>query len=160
MLINAEETIREVRIGGSWGCTDLALMEFVTGRNAGLAKSRVRTLCFRRAKFQLLKELLRGIPWETVLKGMGTEQSWQLFKDTLLRLQWLSIPQQKSSSRGGRQLLWLCKDLQLKLGEKREVYRKWKQGCVGWEEYRAVVHVCRDRIRKAKAQMELNLARM
>ena len=43
--------------------------------------------------------------------------------------------------------------------EKREVYRKWKQGCVGWEEYRAVVHVCRDRIRKASAQVELNLAR-
>ena len=41
--------------------------------------------------------------------------------------------------------------------EKREVYRKWKQGCVGWEEYRAVVHVCRDRIRKAKAQMEVKL---
>ena len=37
------------------------------------------------------------------------------------------------------------------------MYRKWKQGCVSWEEYRAVVCVCRDRIRKAKAQMELNL---
>ena len=54
-------------------------------KNEGLAKSRTRTLCFRTAKFQLLKELLRGIPWETVLKGMGTEQRWQLFKDTLLR---------------------------------------------------------------------------
>lgn len=42
---------------------------------------------------------------------------------------------------------WLCKDLQLKLREKREMYRKWKQGCVSWEEYRAVVRVCRDRIR-------------
>ena len=39
------------------------------------------------------------------------------------------------------------------------MYRKWKQGCVVWEEYRAVVCVCRDRIKKAKAQMELNLAR-
>ena len=38
------------------------------------------------------------------------------------------------------------------------MYRKWKHGCVSWEEYRDVVHVCRDRIRKAKAQMELNLA--
>ena len=55
--------------------------------------------------------------------------------------------------------MWLCKDLQLKLREKKEVYRMWKQGCVGWEEYRAVVRVCRDRIRKAKAQMELNLGR-
>ena len=47
--------------------------------------------------------------------------------------------------------------MQLKLREKREMCRKWKQGCVSWEEYRAVVRVCRDRIRKA--QMELNLAR-
>ena len=84
-------------------------------RNAGISRSRVRTLNFRRASFWLLKELLSGIPWETVLKGMGTEQSWQLFKDTLLRVQWLSIPQQKKSSRGGRRPLWLCKDLQLKL---------------------------------------------
>ncbi len=39
------------------------------------------------------------------------------------------------------------------------MYRRWKQGCVSWEGYRAVVRVCRDRIRKAKAQMELNLVR-
>ena len=39
------------------------------------------------------------------------------------------------------------------------MYRKWKQGCVGWEEYRAAVRGCRDRIRKAMAQMELNLVR-
>ena len=51
-------------------------------KNVSLAKSRARTLCFRRASFRLLKELLSRIPWETVLKGMGTEQSWQLFKDT------------------------------------------------------------------------------
>ena len=39
------------------------------------------------------------------------------------------------------------------------MYRKWKQDCVVWEEYRAVVRVCRDRIRKAKAQIELDLVR-
>ena len=134
------------------------MVEFVILKNAGLAKSRARTLCFRGANFWLLQELLSGNPWETVLKGMGTEQSRQFFKDTLLRMQWLFIPQQKSS-REGRQPLWLCKDVQLKLREKREMYRKWKQGCVAWEEYRAVVRVCRDWIRKGKAQMELNLAR-
>ena len=70
-------------------------------KNVGLAKSIARTLCFRRAKFQLLKELLGGISWETVLKDMGTEQRWQLFKDTLLRAQELSVPQQKKRGRGG-----------------------------------------------------------
>ena len=71
-------------------------------KNVGMTKSRVRILCIRRTKFQVLKELLSGIPWETVLKDMSTEQSWQLFKDTLLRVQLLSIPQQKNLSRRGR----------------------------------------------------------
>jgi len=76
VLTHAEESIRKVKIGGSMGCSDHALMDFVILKNAGLAKSRAWTLCFRRANFLLLKELLSGIPWETVLKGMGTEQSW------------------------------------------------------------------------------------
>ena len=122
MLTNAEESIREVKIGGSLGCSDHALVEFVVLKNAGLARSRPRTLCFKSTNFWLLKELLRVIPWETTLKGMGTAQSCQLFKDTLLRAQQLSIPLQKLSS-GGRQPSWLCKDLQLKLREKRKMYR-------------------------------------
>ena len=39
--------------------------------------------------------------------------------------------------------------------EKREKYKKWKQGCVAWEEYRAVVCMGRDRIRKAFQQTKL-----
>ena len=101
MLTNAEESITEVEIEGSLGCSDHALVEFVIWRNAGLAKSRVRTVSFRRANFRVLKELLGGISWDTVLEGIGTEQSWQLFRDTLLRTQELSIPQQKKRGRGG-----------------------------------------------------------
>ena len=58
------------------GYSDHALVEFVILKNVCLAKSRARTLCLRRANFRLLKELQNGIPWEAVLKGMGTEQSW------------------------------------------------------------------------------------
>ena len=79
VLTNEEESIREVKIGGSLGCSDHALVEFVFLKNAGLAEPRARTLCFRTANFWLLKELLSGIPWETVLKGIGPQQSWQLF---------------------------------------------------------------------------------
>jgi len=87
VFTDAKVSIREVKIGDSLGCSDHALVEFVILKNAGLAKSRVRTLSFRRANFWLFKELLSGIPCETVLKGMGTELNWQLFKDTLLRVQ-------------------------------------------------------------------------
>ncbi|KFZ48070.1 hypothetical protein N321_02745, partial [Antrostomus carolinensis] len=116
-------------------------------------------LNFRRANFQLFKELLDGIPWETVLMDIGTEQSWQVFKDTFLRAQELCIPQHKKSSRGGRKLAWLSKDLLVKLREKKEMYREWKQVCVAWEEYRDDLQMCRDGIKKAKAAVELKLVR-
>ena len=91
MLAKEEESVREVKIGGGLGCSDRASEEFAIRRDAGLAKSRARTLCFRAAK-GLLKELLGRICWERFLEGMGTEQSWQLFRDSLLRAQELSIP--------------------------------------------------------------------
>ncbi|GAB0202805.1 mitochondrial enolase superfamily member 1 [Grus japonensis] len=46
-----------------------------------------------------------------------------------------------------------------KLKGKKEVYRMWKKGLATWEEYRNVVRVRRDATRKAKAHLELNLAR-
>ncbi|KAK4809167.1 hypothetical protein QYF61_006425 [Mycteria americana] len=42
---------------------------------------------------------------------------------------------------------------------KRELHRQWKQGQVTWEEYRDTACLCSDGVGKAKAQLELNLAR-
>ena len=39
------------------------------------------------------------------------------------------------------------------------MYQLWKQRHVTWGEYRDAVWTCREGIRKAKAQMELNLVR-
>ena len=56
-------------------------------------------------------------------------------------------------------MVWLGKDPLVKLREKKGMDRQWKHECVTREEYRNAVWTCRDGIRKAKAQMELNLAR-
>ena len=39
------------------------------------------------------------------------------------------------------------------------MHRQWKQGQVPWEVYRDAARLCRDEVRKAKAQLELDLAR-
>jgi len=49
-----------------------------------MANSGVRTLNFRRVKFQLFKELMDEILWGIVLRDMKMEQIFQDFKDTLL----------------------------------------------------------------------------
>jgi len=46
-----------------------------------------------------------------------------------------------------------------KVKHKKEAYRGWKQGQVAWEEYRQIVQAARDQVKKAKALIELNLAR-
>ncbi|KAK4808500.1 hypothetical protein QYF61_005817 [Mycteria americana] len=40
-----------------------------------------------------------------------------------------------------------------------ELHRQWKQGQATWKEYRDAARLCRDGVRKAKVQLELNLAR-
>ena len=79
VLTSAEELIKEVKIGGSLSCSDYALVEFVISRYMGLAKSKVRTLNFRKANFQLFKELVDNILLDAVLRDRASYQRWQLF---------------------------------------------------------------------------------
>ncbi|XP_069631230.1 LOW QUALITY PROTEIN: uncharacterized protein [Haliaeetus albicilla] len=71
----------------------------------------------------------------------------------------LRLRKRKKSGKEGRRPAWLGKDLLVELKRKKEMHRQWKRGHASWEEYRDAARVCRDGIRKAKAQLELNLAR-
>ncbi|GAB0203144.1 mitochondrial enolase superfamily member 1 [Grus japonensis] len=51
------------------------------------------------------------------------------------------------------------KELLGKVKHKKEAYRGWKQGQVAWEKYRETVRAARDQVRKAKALIEISLAR-
>lgn len=44
-------------------------------------RSKVGLLNFRKAKFQLLGELVGGILRETALRNEGVEESWQISKE-------------------------------------------------------------------------------
>jgi len=55
--------------------------------------------------------------------------------------------------------MWISKELLVKFRRKKEACRRWKQGQVTWQEYRGTLPACRDEVRKAKAQLELNLSR-
>ena len=50
------------------------------------------------------------------------------------------------------------KELLDKLRCKKEAYRGWKKGRIAWE-YREIVQAARNQVRKARALIELNLAR-
>jgi len=116
--------IREVKIGGTVGCSKHALGEFVVSRNLGLVNGWSQTSgCSR-------NQWVRS-PGKQSL-GAGTQQSWQrkdgILKDAFLTAQELSVSQHKKSSRGGWKPAWLSKDLQVKLRDKKGMYRQLGAG--------------------------------
>ncbi|KFR07567.1 hypothetical protein Y956_13278, partial [Nipponia nippon] len=119
----------------------------------------VRTLNFRKPNFQLFKELFNSTPWEMVLRDKEAEKNWQVFKDAFHRAQELSIPWCRKLGKKGKRPAWPSHDLGVKLKAKKRLHRQWKKGLVSWEEDRDAVRLCKDGIRKAKAQLEPNLAR-
>ena len=77
-------------------------MGYGKDEDMGKTRSIVRTLNFRKANFQLFKELVNRTPWETVLSDTGAEQSWQIFKDAFHRAQEFSVSRSKESSEEGK----------------------------------------------------------
>ncbi|KFV20211.1 hypothetical protein N340_01073, partial [Tauraco erythrolophus] len=116
------------------------------------------TLDFRRADFSLFRDLLGRVQWDEALEGRGAQESWLIFKDHLLQAQERCIPTKRKSGGNTRRPAVMNKELLDQLGHKK-AYRGWQQGQVAWEEDRAIVRATREQVRKAKALIELNLAR-
>jgi len=159
VLMNKEGLAEDVKVGARLGCIDHEMVNFRNLCGGSRAKSRIKTLDFRRANFGLLKELLGGIPWVRTLEGRGVQESWSLFKYHILHAQDRCITLRNKSSKRGRRPTWMSKELLAELRWKRKVYGTWKEGQATWEECRNVVRACRDAMRKAKAHLELKLAR-
>ncbi|PKU36877.1 rna-directed dna polymerase from mobile element jockey- hypothetical protein [Limosa lapponica baueri] len=153
------ELIRDVKTGGSVGCSDHAVVEFTVLKGTRQTRSVVRTLNFMKANLQVFKELVKRTPWEMVLRDKEAEQSWQILRDAFHRVQEVSISRCKKTSKKGKRQAWLSHDLLVKLKAKKELHRQFRQDQVSWEEYRDATRLCRDEVRKAKVRLELNLAR-
>ncbi|KFZ64518.1 hypothetical protein N321_13384, partial [Antrostomus carolinensis] len=116
------------------------------------------TMDFWRVNFGLFRTMAERVPWETVLKGKGVQEAWTFFKKEVLRAQEQTVLMSHKTKRCGRRLAWLNRELLLGLRKKRRVYHLWKKGHATQEEYRDLIRLCRENIRKAKPQLELNLA--
>ena len=84
------------------------------------------------------------------------QDGWLLFKREVLKAQEQAVPLSRKMS-WRRRPAWMNRELFLRLQEKKRIYLLWKKGRATRKEYKEV-KMCREKIRKAKAQLELNLA--
>ncbi|KAF1552038.1 hypothetical protein FQV20_0001515, partial [Eudyptula albosignata] len=86
------------------------------------------------------------------------QEGWSIFKKEVLKAQEQAVPVCRKKNGWGRRPAWLNGELLQGLRKKRRVYRLWKKGQATQGEYRDLVRSCREEMRKAKAQLERNLA--
>jgi len=84
-LTNRGGLVGNVKLKGSLGGSDHEMVEFIILRVVRRAHSKLTTPDFRRAHFGLFRDLLGRIPWDKALEGIGTQESWLIFKDHLLQ---------------------------------------------------------------------------
>ncbi|GAB0205919.1 hypothetical protein GRJ2_003057500 [Grus japonensis] len=159
VLIKKERLIGDVKLKGSLGCSDHKMVEFKILRTGRRVHSKLTVLDVRTADFGLFRDLLGGIPWGKALQGRGAQDSWLVFRDHLLQAQEQCMPTKRKSGKNAQRPAWMNKELLGKVKQKKEAYRGWKQGQVAWEEYRETVRAAREQVRKAKALIEISLAR-
>ncbi|CAM5089359.1 unnamed protein product [Eretmochelys imbricata] len=159
LLTNRVELVGEAKVDGNLGGSDHELVEFRILTQGRKVSSRIRTLDFRKADFDSLRERMARIPWGTNMKGKGVQESWLYFKESLLRLQGQTIPMSRKNSKYGRRPAWLNGEILADLKHKKEAYKKWKVGHMTREEYKNIARACRNDIRRAKSHLELQLAR-
>ncbi|GAB0207425.1 mitochondrial enolase superfamily member 1 [Grus japonensis] len=158
-LYSDKGLVGDVKLKGSLGCSDHEMVEFRILRAARRARSKLTTLDFRRADFGPFRDLLGRLPWDKALEGRGAQDSCLIFKGHFLQAQERCIPTKRKSSKNTKRPPWMNKELLGKVKHKKEAYRGWKQGQVAWEEYRETVRAAREQVRKAKALIEISLAR-
>ncbi|CAM5155513.1 unnamed protein product [Natator depressus] len=159
LLTNRVELVGEAKVDGNLGGSDHELVEFRILTQGRKVSSRIRTLDFRKADFDSLRERMGRIPWGTIMKGKGVQESWLYFKESLLRLQGQTIPMSRKNSKHGKRPAWLNGEILADLKHKKEAYKKWKVGHMTREEYKNIARACRKDIRRAKSHLELQLAR-
>ncbi|KAK4818831.1 hypothetical protein QYF61_019868 [Mycteria americana] len=135
LFMNREGLVSHVMVGGSLGQSDHEMIEFLICGEAARGVSKTATLDFRRADFGLFRRLVERVPWEAALMGKGVQEGWTFFKEEVLKAQERAVPRKK-----------------------RRVYDLWKKGQATQEDYKGVARLCREKIRRAKAELELSLA--
>uniref|UniRef100_K7EYW4 Reverse transcriptase domain-containing protein n=1 Tax=Pelodiscus sinensis TaxID=13735 RepID=K7EYW4_PELSI len=99
------------------------------------------------------------IAWDANMKGKGVQDSWQYFKEALLKAQKETILTRSKRGKHGRRPDWLTGEILGELKHKKEAYKKWKLGQMTRERFKYIARECRGLIKKAKVQMEWRLAK-
>lgn len=120
--------------------------------------SKIKTLDFRKTDFSKHSKLLACPPRRQV-RGEKEPRITDYFKEIILRMQKQVFLMQWKNGNCNRRPAWVASNLLKELNLEKESYKKWKVGYITREEYKGIAWVSREKVRKTKAQLEIQLAK-
>jgi len=91
-----------VDLGTAWAVNDRPVVEFTLLR---IIRSKIRMPNFRNVNFYFFRMLVNKISMEFCPQGKGVQQRWQIFKESLFRVQEFSILICRKSKNKGKRLM-------------------------------------------------------
>ena len=88
----------DVKVGGRLRQSDHEMLDFSIFVEPQRGVSITATLDFQRANFNLFRTMIERVPWEVVLESVGAQEGWEYFKETVLKVQNLTIPMSRKMS--------------------------------------------------------------
>lgn len=100
--------------------------------------------------FGLFRALVEAVPWEAVLRSKGCRKAGHSPRTTSERHR--NGPAQCAIRQASREENWpgMNRELLIELKGKKKNYQLWKKGQVTEEDYKSVIRLCREKVRKAK----------
>ncbi|PKU47352.1 dtw domain-containing protein 2 [Limosa lapponica baueri] len=109
VLANKEWLLGNMKLKGSFDCSDHEMVEFKILRVVRRAHRYLTTLDFRRKDFGLFRDLLGKVSWDKALEGRETQGTWLIFNDHLLQAQERCVPTKRKSGKIARRPAWMNK---------------------------------------------------
>lgn len=107
VLTNREDLVEKLKVEGNFGESDYKTIEFTYLKKGRNESSRIRTIEFKKADFIKLRELEGRVSWEDILRKKGLQESLQLLKGTILKIQWQTVMMQRKYMEHSRRPIWL-----------------------------------------------------
>ncbi|CAJ0944103.1 unnamed protein product, partial [Ranitomeya imitator] len=143
----------------------LSRVLFLTGYRGvlagGLVRESQKTLNFRKAKFDQLRDALNLVDWDNILRNKNTDNKWKMFKNILNRQCKRFIPCGNKRTRNRKNPMWLNKEVRQAINSKKKAFALLKQdGTIeALKNYREKNTLSKKLIKAAKKETEKHIAK-
>ena len=124
ILTNEEGIVNDVLVKEPLGKSDHAVLSFFFECYHIRERAKKDKYNFNKGNYECMREKIKSIEWDDILKHMDVEQSWSEITRQILEAEDKFIPR-KTERKGIRKPIWMNEKAITKIREKKEEFKRY-----------------------------------